>query len=916
MWPPEIDLFEPFQKAIECTRDFRDPYWARFCDEEVREAYVAQREALFRDTAERSEYSPHALSVAEKRVKSMDAILEWLVCGHGDSLDPDGEIAAVYARLNKEQKQVSILPLTKKIEEWLLERKEDDYLEEAKRKVAEAEAEQKVVEEETDQVAAQITGGKEEGFESFSAEAKPEQKAAETEHFAAEVVATLLAASAAQPAQLAAREMKEKQEAEKSMLEPETNDDDDGRNLREDIANWLLGPQDAKDSTGEFKMMDSTFPAKENQDPSERASDIASKIRFLRNCYPDWVASMKAQNEDDMRRSLETELGKERGATVFACFKWLRDADPKLDPSGEFAYTDGILRDEGQSLEHRARSIGSRLSFSYSTHGPFMLAKTMAIGEHQSEQLCSLYAQYRAERSMRLRRIYCWLENRCLENDPSGEIVMLNTLLTFKADAALADMAQEIEEEMDGLEDRFGSDWINPVLRVTTLCSKKNTDVNAETATSTSKKAQIQKSAQKSEETAAAEEAPTSKKASTNEEAPSTKKTPSKREAPSTKKSPTVTTAPIRGGSPSRKKPPSLAKAPTSTKASKNEEAPTRKMAWTRELESWTSQGSPSTMEPPTSTKVPTSQEASRQKRPSTDEEARARKMARTSDLESWTSEGDPSTKKAPTSPKARASEDAPTRMMAGTRELESSASEGAPPTVEAPTSTNVPTSQEDATNAKASTSKKASRRKQFWTSEEAPTSSKPDNDGNDGRRGQSARPSINKRKSRKRSRGDGQYSKKTKRNRRSAVEITPEGSADDDRVHISPSPPIGGTPVSLASDSRYYGPLDLAGQHAGMLQRQMPARHTVMLPRYSMPADQESFAQLNTGGRSLWLAGDNLRGGKVEWRANPETPLYNSLPPNRPRIPGDYCPSWAGDAHTRSASSSELTSLAESKYY
>jgi hypothetical protein len=812
MWPQEIDLFEPFQKAIECTRDFRGPHWTRFWDEKVREEYVAQREALFRLTAKRSEYNPHARSVAEKQVKFMDTILEWLVCGHASSLDPDGEIAAVYARLTKKQQQAPIFKLTKTIEKKLFKKKEADYIKLAKEEVSKAgrqasEVEQKVLEAETVQNTipsyAHLAGAVE--------LAKPEQTAAETEQSTAEGVATLLAA----------KEMEEKQEA---VLEPDTYEDDEGRNLEVDIANWLLDPQDAKDSTGEFKMLNSTFPAKENQNPFERASDMALKILFLRNSYADWVASMKAQDEDIMRGALAKELGKERGATVFACFKWLRDADPRGDPSGELACIDAELLNEGGSLEHRARVIGTILSFSYSTWGPSMLAKTMAIEEHQSDQLRRLYAQYGPDRSMRLRRIYCWLENRCLENDPSGEIAMLYNLLTFKPDAAPADMAQEIEENMDCLEDRLGDDWIDDVRTATTLCSKKHADVNSETSKSKSKK------------------------------------------------------------------------------------APTKEKAWSRK----SARKSDETV---------TSKKAIGRKRAFKNEAAR--KMARTSHLESSTSDGAPSTKKRPTSTKARASEEAPIR------ELESSATKGVPPTMEA---TKVPTSQKDAANAKASTSKKASRPKtaptstKVRTNEETPTNIKPEDDSNDGTRGRTAKPTINKRKSCKRSRGDGQDSKKTKMNGRSAMEITPEGSADGDQVHISQKPPIGIAPVALASDSRFYGPLalagqhagilqrqmqvredygplDLAGQHAGMLQRQMPVRNEVlrqrqtpahrqaMLPHYSVPAYQDGFVQLNSGGKPLFLTGDSLSGGKVEWHVGPEAPRYNIHPPGRPRTPGDFWP-------------------------
>jgi hypothetical protein len=227
---------------------------------------------------------------------------------------------------------------------------------------------------------------------------------------------------------------------------------------------------------------------------------------------------------------------------------------------------------------------------------------------------------------------------------------------------------------------------------------------------------------------------------------------------------------------------------------------------------------------------------------------------------------------------------------------------------MEAPTSAKVPSSQEDAANAKASTSKKASRRKKaptskkVRTSEEAPTSSKPENDGNDGTRGQSAKPNINTGKSCKRSRGHGQDSKKPKKNRRSAVEITPEGSADGDQVRSRPNPPVGVAPVSLANDNRFYGPLALAGQHAGMLQRQMPAYQEVLLQRQmpayqevllqrQMPAYQEGYVQLNSGGRSMWLTGDRVQGGRVEWRVSPEEPLYNSPPPSRSRIDGGHWP-------------------------
>jgi hypothetical protein len=729
MWPLEIDLFEPFQKAIECTRDFR-VHWLRFWDEKVREAYLAQREALFRTTVKKSEYNPHAVSVAEKRIKSMDTILEWLACGRDSSVDPNGEIAAVYACLKKKQQQAPILTLTKTIEKGLLKRKLDDYLEEAEeevakaeRKVAEAEAEQKVLEAEIAvELASRLYRGT--AYATFKEMIATNQAAAEveqgtnaavadpgTKQIVAEGLGALLAASVAQPLQLAAREMEEEQEAEKAVLESEISEDDNGRNLEEDIANWLLDPRDAKDSTGQFRMMDSRFPAKENQDPSERASEMALKIRFLRNSYPDWLASMKAQDEEDI-----------------------------------------------------------------------ML------------------------RSMRRERIYCWLVDRCLENDPSGDIATLYNLLTFEPDAALADIAQEIEGTMDYLE-RLGGDWIESVRTAATLCSKKTTGVNAETATSKSEKA------------------------------------PTKR------------------------------KAPTKKKSKKSDE-------------------------------TSTSQKTLKLKRASTNEEARARKTAaRTNHLESWTREGAPSTKKAPISTKARASKEASTRKMSETKELEAAASKGVPITMEAPTSTKVPTCQEDAANAKASRSKTAPTNKKLRTSEEALTSRKPENDGNDGTRGQSAKPDINKGKSCKRSRGDGQDSKKTKRNRRPAAEITPEGSANGDQVRSGPNPPIGVAPVILASDRRFYGALDVAGEHAGMmqdrmpfrhevrLQHQTPARHEAILARYPTPVYQEGFLELHSGGRSLWLSADPVPGGRVEWRVSPEAPLYNSHPPNRSRIPGDSWP-------------------------
>ena len=560
MWPPKIDLFEPFQKAIECTRDFR-VHWARFWDEKIREAYLAQREALFRETAKISAYDPHTLSVAEKRIKSMDTILEWLVCGHDSSVDPDGGIAAVYACLKKTQQQAPILTLTKTIERRLLKRKIDDYLEEAEEEVATAErkaaeAEQKVCGAETGEFTNGLYAGEADGTTkemeaTHQGDAEAEQspdaavaghKAAETKQIVAEGLATLLAASVAQPLQLADRK-----EAEKAVLEPET--DEDGKNLKKDIENWLLDPQDSKDSTGQFRIMDSRFPSEDNQDPSERASDMALKIRFLRNSYPDWLASMKAQDEDITRRSLAT-------------------------------------------------------------------------------------------------------------------------------------------------------DWIELFRIAATLCSKKNTGVNAETATP------------------------------------------------------------------------------------KNEKAPAKKKA-------------------------------------STSKKASGRKTA--------------------------------------------------------PTSKNLKR-----------------------TSEEAPTSNKPESDGDDGTRCQSAKKNINKGKSCKRSQVDGQDSKKTKRIRRCAVEITPEGSANGDQAHSSLNPPIGVAPVSLASDSRFYnGPLDLVAQHAGMsqlhmpvrnevlVQRQTPARHEITLAPYSTPAYQEGFVQLQSGGRPMFLTADTGTGGR-QWHVSPETPLYSSNSPNRPRIPDD----------------------------